>query len=381
MARERVLGLPIGKRKRPRYQLAKTAGTAAAILAPVVAVPVARKAAPAAQKLVRTARRAESVVETGSDIASKASDVMGTASSIKESVSSHSSTIGKVGGLISGIAKAKGGGQSKPKLSHLIEQHTDIAAPRSVVYNQWTQFEMFPTLTKGIESASQEEDNKVKWTAKIGPSRRTWTGEIVEQIPDERIAWKSEGGASLQGAVTFHSLADDLTRVLLQMEYKPSGAVEWTGNTLRVQRRRAKRDLRLFKHFVEMRGEETGAWRGRISEDEPLEPQFAGRGKVDRNESGKSSRRSSSASRSRATSAAARKANGAQRNGRRASSSGSSGASRNGRRTSSGAANGAQRNGRRTTSSGSNNASRNGRRASSGRASASSSSGRTRRTA
>jgi uncharacterized membrane protein len=218
-------------------------------------------------------------------------------------VASHSSTIGKVGGLIKAIAKGGGGsGQSKPKLSHLIEQHVDVAVPRSNVYNQWTQFEMFPTLTKGIESASQEEDDKVKWTAKIGPSRRSWTGKIVEQIPDERIAWKSEGGASLQGVVTFHSLNDDLTRVLLQMEYKPTGLVEWTGNTLRIQRRRAKRDLRLFKHFIEMRGEETGAWRGRIEEGEALEPQFSGQGKVEEDRSSRSrSRRSSSQAQSPAT--------------------------------------------------------------------------------
>ncbi|HLH45708.1 MAG TPA: hypothetical protein VKV25_01035, partial [Acidimicrobiales bacterium] len=71
---------------------------------------------------------------------------------------------------------------------------------------------------------------------------------------------------------------EDLTRVLLQMEYKPTGAVEWVGNTLRIQRRRAKRDLRLFKHFVEVRGEETGAWRGKIDSGERLEPRFSGQG-------------------------------------------------------------------------------------------------------
>jgi uncharacterized membrane protein len=322
MARQRVLGLPIGKQK-PRYQVAKTAGAAAAILAPALAVPVARKAAPTVRKVGRVARGAGDIVDKGQDMASKASDVMQTASNVKEAVSSHSSTIGKIGGLIKAVAKGGGkSGQSKPKLSHLLEQHVDVAVPRSNVYNQWTQFEMFPTLTKGIESASQEEDDKVKMTAKIGPSRRTWTGKIVEQIPDERIAWKSEGGASLQGTVTFHSLSDDLTRVLLQMEYKPTGLVEWTGNTLRIQRRRAKRDLRLFKHFIEMRGEETGAWRGRIDADESLEPQFSGQGKLEEGRSDRNrSRRSSSRERSQANgSSEGRRASGTSSNGRRASS-------------------------------------------------------------
>jgi uncharacterized membrane protein len=311
MARERVLGLPIGKQKKPKHQMAKMAGTAAAILVPAIAVPVARKATPLVRKVSRATGDAEELLGKGRELTSKASDVMETASNVKESVSSHRTTIGKVGGLISAVAKGGGKGESggnKPKLSHLIEQHTDISAPRSVVYNQWTQFEMFPTLTKGIESASQEEDDKVKLGAKIGPSRRTWTGKIVEQVPDERMAWKSEGGASIQGVVTFHSLDIDLTRVLLQMEYKPTGAVEWVGNTLRVQRRRAKRDLRLFKHFVEMRGEETGAWRGHIDAEEPLEPQYAGQGQVEgeRTRAGRGSsgsKRASSGSRSRSSSA------------------------------------------------------------------------------
>lgn len=353
MARERVLGLPIGRQQKPKHQWVKVAGTAAAILAPAVAVPVARKAAPAARKVSRATGEAGELLGKGRELTSKASEVVSTASDVKEAVSSHGSTIGKVGGLISALAKggSKGGGGSKPKLSHLIEQHTDISAPRSVVYNQWTQFEMFPTLTKGIESAAQEDDDKVKWTSKIGPSRRNWTGKIVEQVPDERISWKSEGGASIQGVVTFHSLDIDLTRVLLQMEYKPTGPVEWVGNTLRVQRRRAKRDLRLFKHFIEMRGEETGAWRGHIDADEPLEPQFAGQGKVEGSQSG-GRRRGSSASKrpsrpTRARSTGASQPSGASRSsgasrGRRAAGSG-------GRSTASAGArsNASQRNGQR----------------------------------
>jgi hypothetical protein len=84
-----------------------------------------------------------------------------------------------------------------------------------------------------------------------------------------------------------------------------------------------------------MRGEETGAWRGRISDDEPLEPQFAGQGRVDRDKSGEGSRRSSRASGSRTTSTRGQRANGAQGNGRRTSSSGANAAQRNDRRASS----------------------------------------------
>jgi uncharacterized membrane protein len=261
--RKRRSFLGIGGRKRKAMPAASTLAGAAVTVA--AAVPVAR--------------RAGAMLGRGRQIADQATDVLDTASGIKDAVSSHSSTIGKVGGLISEVRHLGGsshGGGSKPKLSHLIEQHTDISAPRSNVYNQWTQMEMFATITKGVESVSQDEDDKTSWTSKIGPSRRSWTGRIVEQVPDERIAWKSEGGAQHQGVVTFHSLDTDLTRVLVQLEYQPKGPIETVGNTLRIQRRRVKRDLRLFKHFIELRGEETGAWRGRIEKEEGLEPRLAG---------------------------------------------------------------------------------------------------------
>jgi uncharacterized membrane protein len=296
MARNTVFGLPLGKQKHPKRDLAMNVAKAAAVVAgPALLVPAAKKVKPVAERASKAAGQAGDLMEKGKEAKGAVSEAMDTASGIKDAIDSHSSTIGKVAGVVKAVASKGGNKGSKPKLSHLLEQHCDIAAPRRTVYDQWTQFEMFPTIVKGIESVQQQEDDDetTTWTAKIGPSRRTWTGKIVEQIPDERIAWKSDGGAQLQGTVTFHDLDVDLTRVLLQMEYKPTGAVEWVGNTLRIQRRRAKRDLRLFKHFLEIRGEETGAWRGTIDADEKLEPAYSGQGKVRRDRRSQDSNRGS----------------------------------------------------------------------------------------
>lgn len=246
--RKKVLGLPIGKKKPSGVGLA-VAGAGLASL-PAVAIPAARKVAKA--------------VSSGSKTVHQVSDVAETAAGVKQSVSEHSSTLGKVGAVVSEMKKI-GGGASAPRLSHLIEEHKEVAVPRSVAYNQWTQFEMFPSITKGAESVSQKDRAKVSWTSKIGPSRRSWEAEITEQVPDERIAFESKGGLALHGVVTFHSLDRDLTRILVQMEYDPNGPIEQIGNLLRVQRRRVRRDLRLYKHFLELRNEETGAWRGRIA--------------------------------------------------------------------------------------------------------------------
>lgn len=280
---------------------------AAALAAPAVAVPMVRRAR-------RASGRVGQVVDQTQDAVGKVSEAAGTANKLGEAVSSPAKAIGKIGGAITGRGGGSGGSQA-PKLSHLIEQHFDIAVSRSVVYNQWTQLEMFPTITKGVESVDQQDDDKAQWTSKIGPSRRSWTGRIVEQIPDERIVWKSEGGVATEGVVSFHDVGDGITRVMLQMEYHPRGAFEWTANTLRVQRRRVKRDLRLFKHFLEMRGEETGAWRGRIEDGEVVDGGDNGNGNGSGNGSGSGSNRgrSNGRSHSRSGTSSSRRSGGTSR--------------------------------------------------------------------
>ncbi len=162
----------------------------------------------------------------------------------------------------------RNGTNSDVKAVSIIEE-IDVGAPRSVVYNQWTQFTEFATFTKGVKSADQEDPVRVKWRAKIFLSTRTWDAEITEQIPDQRIAWKSSGDkGTVDGAVTFHELTPDLTKVILQLEYHPHGLFEKTGNLWRAQGRRARLDLKHFRRFVMMRGEETGAWRGEIRDGE-----------------------------------------------------------------------------------------------------------------
>jgi hypothetical protein len=137
--------------------------------------------------------------------------------------------------------------------------------PVSTAYNQWTQFTEFAKFMKGVESVEQVSETETNWRAKVFKSRRTWKATIQEQVPDERIVWTSEGGkGSTKGVVTFHPLADNLTRVLLTLEYFPSGVMEKTGNLWRAAGRRARLDLKNFRKFVMLEGQETGEWRGEI---------------------------------------------------------------------------------------------------------------------
>jgi uncharacterized membrane protein len=104
----------------------------------------------------------------------------------------------------------------------------------------------------------------VLWRAEVGGRSKEWEAEITEQIPDERIAWRSRAGDANAGVVTFHRLAPDRTRVMLQLEYDPEGALENVADAVGVVSARVKGDLQRFKEFIEARGVETGAWRGEI---------------------------------------------------------------------------------------------------------------------
>lgn len=185
----------------------------------------------------------------------------------------------KVKGLF-GKGRKSGGGKSK---SVTIVEDIDVGVPVREAYDQWTQFQEFSSFAKGVVSVEKADDTTSNWKVKVAKSTRSWKANVTEQVPDERITWTTEGAkGTVKGVVTFHALTDDLTRVLLVLEYFPKGLFEKTGNIWRAQGRRARLDLKLYRKFIMMRGEATDSWRGEIqdgevvvSHDEALEEEEA----------------------------------------------------------------------------------------------------------
>lgn len=146
----------------------------------------------------------------------------------------------------------------------VIEKSIEINVPVRAAYNQWTQFEEFPRFMEGVKQVKQIDDKHLYWKADIGGKEKEWNAEITEQIPDERIAWTSRGGAINAGVVTFHRVSDSKSKVMLQLEYDPQGFVENVGDAVGIVTQRVEGDLERFKSYIESRGRETGAWRGTI---------------------------------------------------------------------------------------------------------------------
>jgi hypothetical protein len=158
------------------------------------------------------------------------------------------------------------------KVTNIVET-VDVGVPIRVAYNQWTQFEDFPSFTKKVENVKRDGDDKTEWKAQVFWSHRSWQASIVQQVPDSCIVWRSKGQKGrVDGAVTFHELAPDLTRILVVLEYHPQGLFEQTGNIWRAQGRRARLELKHFRRHVMTRTilkpDDVEGWRGEIRDGE-----------------------------------------------------------------------------------------------------------------
>jgi uncharacterized membrane protein len=145
-----------------------------------------------------------------------------------------------------------------------VTESVDVSVPVNTAYNQWTQFEEFPRFMGGVEQVRQLDDTHLHWVAQVGGKREEWDAEITEQNPDERVAWTARSGKGNAGVVTFHRLNDAATRVTVQMDWEPEGALENVGTALGFDDRQVSQDLDRFKKMIEDRGSETGAWREEV---------------------------------------------------------------------------------------------------------------------
>jgi uncharacterized membrane protein len=160
-------------------------------------------------------------------------------------------------------------GTTKGGLMSTIEKTIDVDVPLHTAYDQWTQFETFPEFMEGVEDVRQIDDTHVHWKAEIAGVTREWDAEIVNQMPDQQLTWRSTDGTTNGGTVSF-APAEPGTRVTLRLDFEPEGILEKAGDVLGIVERRAEGDLERFKSFIEERGTETGAWRGEVSQGEQV---------------------------------------------------------------------------------------------------------------
>ncbi|HYI53689.1 MAG TPA: SRPBCC family protein [Microlunatus sp.] len=148
-----------------------------------------------------------------------------------------------------------------------VSSTVDVDVDVTTAYNQWTQFESFPSFMDGVESVTQQGPTHTHWVVKVGGARKEFDAEVTDQTPDQVIAWRSTGGDTdgHTGRVSFESLGATSTRVDIELGWEPEGLVEKAGAALGFDQRQVDSSAKDFKKFIESRGAETGAWRGDVN--------------------------------------------------------------------------------------------------------------------
>ncbi|WP_326733755.1 SRPBCC family protein [Streptomyces sp. NBC_01022] len=232
---------------------------------------VEKLAEKAGDKLTDVTGQLNDVAENGGSLPAIGSRILQGDSPVKAFVSEKAK--GVKDNVVDKAKEAFGGGKGKRKASggkvmNIIEV-LDVGVPLRAAYDHWTQYDQFSSFAKGVRDVSMDEEMSSDWKVKVGPSSRSFKATVQEQIPDERIVWTSEGAkGTTRGAVSFHELAPSLTRIVLVMEYYPSGFFEKTGNLWRAQGRRVRLDFKHFQRYVTLTEEEPEGWRGEIRDGE-----------------------------------------------------------------------------------------------------------------
>src|SRR3954451_24951001 len=86
------------------------------------------------------------------------------------------------------MQKLSGIGLGMPKAGRVVTGSIEVGVPVATAYNQWTQFEEFPSFMSGGEFVRQLDETLLHWVASIGGKRAEWDAEIIEQHPDPQVA-------------------------------------------------------------------------------------------------------------------------------------------------------------------------------------------------
>ena len=138
-----------------------------------------------------------------------------------------------------------------------VEKTVIIERPASELYRFWRNLENLPNFMQHLDSVRMLDNRNSHWKVR-GPAGMEieWYAEIINDVPNERIGWKSLDSADVDhaGSVHFQSLDDNRTQVDVTLKYLPPagklGAVfaKLFGENAETQ---IEEDLHAFKAHME----------------------------------------------------------------------------------------------------------------------------------
>ena len=140
-----------------------------------------------------------------------------------------------------------------------VEKSIIVNRSPSEVYRYWRQLENLPRWMHHLKSVTST-GNKSHWVARgpVGTSVE-WDAEIVNDVPDQKIAWQSLPDSDVRnaGAVMFEPVGTGQTNVRLSMRYDPpAGKLGKAVSTLLGEKpeHEIEHDLEQFKKELESKG-------------------------------------------------------------------------------------------------------------------------------
>jgi uncharacterized membrane protein len=132
-----------------------------------------------------------------------------------------------------------------------IQCSVDIAVPLEVVYEEWMKVDFLP---EGAHRICEIERDGGRLTGRVAGKQGhagRWEADILDERPNESFAWRSVSGSDCVGLITFHRLAERLTRLELELDVVPTGVGEGIELFVHLADRHAEADLRRFKADLE----------------------------------------------------------------------------------------------------------------------------------
>lgn len=139
-----------------------------------------------------------------------------------------------------------------------IERSVAVAVPRAQVFRIWRNFTNLPRIMSHLERVEALTPTRSRWVLKpLAGTTVEWDAEIINEQPDELIAWRTLGHALVEhaGSVRFEPIdGGGSTLVSVSLQYAPPGGE--MGHAVASlfgedAGRQIEEDLRTFKHAVE----------------------------------------------------------------------------------------------------------------------------------
>jgi len=133
----------------------------------------------------------------------------------------------------------------------------DIERAPGEIYRFWRDLGNLPRLMPHLESVQVLDDVHSHWIAKAPDGARAeWDSEIIDDAPNERLAWRSVEGSPIYhaGSVELEPVAEGATRLRVELLYDvpPESMVSALARLFGMEPSdRMRADLHMFKQLIE----------------------------------------------------------------------------------------------------------------------------------